>query len=76
MENEKKESWLIRTVLFLRAITIGILVVIFSALTYALIANRLNGWEFVAACAVWFGLAMLFFWGTDIAKKEQEDGEE
>jgi hypothetical protein len=75
-EKEKKASRLISAVLFVRASMIGILVVVFGALTYALMVNKLNGWEFVAACSVWFGLAILFFWGTDIAKKEREDAGE
>lgn len=76
MDEQNEKNYLIRSVLLVRTITIGILVVVFGALTYALIMNRLNGLEFVAACSVWFGLAILFFWGTDLVKKDKEDAGE
>jgi hypothetical protein len=43
-EKEKEASRLISAVLFVRASMIGILVVVFGALTYALMVNKLNGW--------------------------------
>jgi len=73
MDEKNEKNYLIRSVLLVRTLTIGILVVVFGALTYALIMNRLNGLEFLAACSVWFGLAILFFWGTDLVKKDKED---
>lgn len=76
--DEEKESYtkLVRKTLVWRGIFLVITISIIGLLTIALIDGKLNAWEFLAASIVWFGLSLLFVWGTDMPKKEQEDAGE
>lgn len=76
--DEEKESYtkLVRKMLVWRGIFLVITIAIIGLLTIALVDGKLNAWEFLVASIVWFGLSLLFVWGTDMPKKEQEDAGE
>lgn len=74
MDEEKKEQdRFTRALAMVRGFTFLILVAVISLLTLALVADWLNGTEFIAASFVWFGMGVLFLWGTEFVKKEKED---
>lgn len=74
MDEEKKEQdRFTRALAMVRGFTFLILVSVIGLLTIALVADWLNGTEFIAASIVWFGMGVLFLWGTEFVKKEKED---